>query len=129
MLRWSGTQPPTWNASRPQFPSQLRIYETQRLDEAESYLVALAESTEVGRVASFDRSIDHSTTVERLRPKHHDREIIESHLSNEGRIDSESVRCPTKARISGNKNKIIICNQFSPGHMNGVVTSQRGELR
>ncbi len=42
----------------------LEIYESQRLDYAESYLCALAESTGVGRVASFDRS----TTVKRLAP-------------------------------------------------------------
>lgn len=46
----------------------LEIYESHRLDYAESYLCALAESTGVGRVASFDRSIDRLTTVKRLAP-------------------------------------------------------------
>jgi predicted nucleic-acid-binding protein len=44
----------------------IEIYEFDRLDFAEAYLVACAESTGVGRVASFDRAIDPITTVERL---------------------------------------------------------------
>ena len=44
------------------------VYETDRLDFAEAYLVACAESTGVGRVASFDRSIDRVKTVERIEP-------------------------------------------------------------
>lgn len=35
---------------------------------AEAYLVACAESTGVGRVASFDRAIDRVDTVERIEP-------------------------------------------------------------
>ncbi len=46
----------------------LEVYETDRLDFAEAYLVACAESTGVGRVASFDRSIDRVQTVERVEP-------------------------------------------------------------
>ena len=46
----------------------IEVYETDRLDFAEAYLVACAESTEVGRVASFDRSIDRVDTVERVEP-------------------------------------------------------------
>lgn len=46
----------------------IEVYEVDRLDFAESYLVACAESTGVGRVASFDQSIDRVTTVERLEP-------------------------------------------------------------
>lgn len=44
----------------------LEVYETDRLDFAEAYLVANAESTGVNRVASFDKSIDRVTTVERI---------------------------------------------------------------
>ena len=36
----------------------IEVYETDRIDFAEAYLVACAESTGVGKVASFDRSID-----------------------------------------------------------------------
>lgn len=46
----------------------IEIYETDRLDFADAYLVACAESTQVGRVASFDQTIDHVQTVERVEP-------------------------------------------------------------
>lgn len=46
----------------------LEIYENDRLDFAESYLVALAESTNVMQVASFDRSIDRVQGVKRIEP-------------------------------------------------------------
>lgn len=46
----------------------IEVYETDRVDFAEAYLVACAESTGVGRVASFDRSLDRVSTVERVEP-------------------------------------------------------------
>lgn len=46
----------------------IEVYETDRLDFAEAYLVACAESTEVGCVASFDKAIDRVDTVERVEP-------------------------------------------------------------
>jgi len=46
----------------------LEAYELDRLDFAEAYLVACAESTGVGRIASFDRSIDREYSVERIEP-------------------------------------------------------------
>jgi predicted nucleic acid-binding protein len=46
----------------------VEVYETDRLDFAEAYLVACAESTDVGRVVSFDRSIDRVGTVRRVEP-------------------------------------------------------------
>jgi len=46
----------------------IEVYEVERLDFAEAYLVAYAESTGVNRVASFDRSIDRVPTVERVEP-------------------------------------------------------------
>ena len=46
----------------------VEVYETARIDFTEAYLVACAESTGVGRVASFDRSIDRVGTVERVEP-------------------------------------------------------------
>jgi len=46
----------------------LELYEVERLDFAESYLVAQAEATGVGAVLSFDRSIDRVGTVERQEP-------------------------------------------------------------
>jgi predicted nucleic acid-binding protein len=44
----------------------LEVYELDRLDFAEAYLVASAEVTGVGTVASFDRSIDRVATVRRI---------------------------------------------------------------
>jgi len=46
----------------------IEVYETDRIDFAEAYLVACAESTGVGKIASFDRSIDRVDTVERIEP-------------------------------------------------------------
>jgi predicted nucleic-acid-binding protein len=46
----------------------LEIYELDRLDFAEAYLVAQAEATGVGKIVSFDRSIDRITTVTRREP-------------------------------------------------------------
>ena len=46
----------------------IEVYEVDRLDFAEAYLVACAESTGIGRVASFDRTIDRVTTVQRIGP-------------------------------------------------------------
>lgn len=46
----------------------VEVYETDRIDFAEAYLVACAESTGVGRVASFDKAIDRVATVERVEP-------------------------------------------------------------
>jgi len=46
----------------------LEVYEIDRIDFAEAYLVASAESTGVNRIASFDRSIDRVRTVERVEP-------------------------------------------------------------
>jgi predicted nucleic-acid-binding protein len=46
----------------------LEVYELDRLDFAEAYLVALAESTGVGEIVSFDRSIDRVASVSRREP-------------------------------------------------------------
>jgi predicted nucleic-acid-binding protein len=46
----------------------LEVYEIDRLDFAEAYLVATAEATGVGAVMSFDRAIDRVSTVERVEP-------------------------------------------------------------
>jgi predicted nucleic-acid-binding protein len=46
----------------------VEVYEIDRLDFADACLVACAESTGVGRVASFDRSIDRLSTIERVEP-------------------------------------------------------------
>lgn len=46
----------------------IEVYEEARIDFAEAYLVACAETTGIGRIASFDRSIDRVGTVQRVEP-------------------------------------------------------------
>jgi predicted nucleic acid-binding protein len=46
----------------------VEVYDTDRIDFAEAYLVACAESTGVNRIASFDKSLDRVETVERVEP-------------------------------------------------------------
>ncbi len=46
----------------------IEVYETDRIDFAEAYLVACAESTGVGKVVSFDRSLDRVQSLERIEP-------------------------------------------------------------
>jgi len=48
----------------------VEVYETDRIDFAEAYLVACAESTGVTKIASFDRSLDRLQSVERVEPPH-----------------------------------------------------------
>ncbi len=44
----------------------VEVYETDRLDLTDAYLVASAERTGVGAVASFDRSFDRIASLERV---------------------------------------------------------------
>ena len=46
----------------------LEVYEIERIDFAEAYLVAQAEATGVGEILSFDRSIDKVGSVSRREP-------------------------------------------------------------
>lgn len=46
----------------------VELYEFDRLDFADAYLVANAEASGVPRIASFDHSIDRVRTVERVEP-------------------------------------------------------------
>jgi predicted nucleic-acid-binding protein len=46
----------------------IEVYEVDRLDFAEAYLVACAETAGVGTIASFDKAIDRVTTVNRMEP-------------------------------------------------------------
>jgi predicted nucleic acid-binding protein len=47
----------------------VEVYEHHRLDFADAYLVASAERSGVGVIASFDRAIDRVGTVERDEPR------------------------------------------------------------
>ena len=46
----------------------LEVYETDRVDFAEAYLVAQAEASGVDAIVSFDRSIDRIASVKRREP-------------------------------------------------------------
>ena len=46
----------------------LEVYEVDRIDFAEAYLVACAESTTVATIASFDRSLDRVGTIRKIEP-------------------------------------------------------------
>jgi len=46
----------------------IEVYEYDRLDFAEAYLVASAERSGIGVILSFDRSIDRLPTVRRIEP-------------------------------------------------------------
>jgi len=46
----------------------LEVYEVDRIDFAEAYLVASAERSDIRAIASFDRSIDRIKTVRRIEP-------------------------------------------------------------
>ena len=46
----------------------VEVYEYDRLDYPEAYLVACAERAGVGTIASFDRSIDRISTIKRIEP-------------------------------------------------------------
>ena len=46
----------------------VEVYEVHRIDFGDAYLVALAETAGVGDIASFDRTIDRVSTVNRIEP-------------------------------------------------------------
>jgi predicted nucleic acid-binding protein len=46
----------------------IEVYEIDRLDFAEAYLVACAETTGVYTISSFDRSLDRVPTIQRVEP-------------------------------------------------------------
>lgn len=46
----------------------IEVYEIDRLDYADAYLVACAETTGIGRITSFDRKIGRIQGIERIEP-------------------------------------------------------------
>jgi predicted nucleic-acid-binding protein len=46
----------------------VEIYELDRIDFAEAYLVAQAEATGINEILSFDRSIDRVASITRREP-------------------------------------------------------------
>ena len=59
---------PTISADTDLLLRALEIYELDRLDFAEAYLVAAAEFADVESIASFDKAIDRVSSVERMVP-------------------------------------------------------------
>jgi predicted nucleic-acid-binding protein len=59
---------PTISADTDFLLRALEIYELDRLDFAEAYLVAAAELTGVETIVSFDKAIDRVSSVERIAP-------------------------------------------------------------
>ena len=55
-------------ADEPVLLRALEVYEVHRLDFADAYLVAEAETSGVNAVASFDRSIERVPTMRRVAP-------------------------------------------------------------
>jgi predicted nucleic-acid-binding protein len=68
LLRSAVAFPSIETVGTPVLLRALEIYELDRLDFAEAYLVAQAETTGVGEVLSFDRSLDRITTISRREP-------------------------------------------------------------
>jgi predicted nucleic-acid-binding protein len=68
LLRAAVTLPSIRVTDEPSLLRALEVYELERLDFAEAYLVAQAEATGVGAIASFDRSIDRVTSISRREP-------------------------------------------------------------
>ncbi len=67
-LRASLTFPAVRVTDRVLLLRTIELYEFPRLDFADAYLVASAESTGVNAIASFDRDIDRVATVRREEP-------------------------------------------------------------
>jgi predicted nucleic acid-binding protein len=55
-------------ADTPLLLRALEVYEVNRLDFADAYLVASAEASGVDTIASFDQAIDRVPTVSRIEP-------------------------------------------------------------
>jgi predicted nucleic-acid-binding protein len=68
LMRSALALPSIKTLDRPTLLRALEVYELDRLDFADAYLVAQAEVTGVGEVLSFDRSIDRVQTVTRHEP-------------------------------------------------------------
>jgi len=68
LMRAAVALPSTRVTDEPSLLRALEVYELDPLDFAEAYLVAQAEATGVGAIASFDRSIDRVTSISRREP-------------------------------------------------------------
>lgn len=60
--------PPMTVVDEPLLLRAIEVYEVDRLDFAEAYLVACAEVSGVGAVASFDKAVGRMTTIRHVLP-------------------------------------------------------------
>ena len=68
LIRSVVTYPPIRCLDQALLLRALEVYETDRIDFAEAYLVASAEAAGAASIASVDRAIDRVTTVTRIEP-------------------------------------------------------------
>jgi predicted nucleic-acid-binding protein len=68
LMRAAVTMPSIRVTDEPPLLRALEVYELESVDFAEAYLVAQAEATGVGTIASFDRSIDRVSSIARREP-------------------------------------------------------------
>lgn len=68
LMRAAIAMPSIKTVDRASLLRALEVYEVDRLDFAEAYLVAQAERTGVGTILTFDRSVDRVRTIERQEP-------------------------------------------------------------
>ena len=68
LLRAAIALPSIKTVDRTSLLRALEVYEVDRLDFAEAYLVAQAEATGVGTILTFDRTVDRVATVTRQEP-------------------------------------------------------------
>jgi predicted nucleic acid-binding protein len=68
LMRAAVALPSIRTTDEPSLLRALEVYELDRLDFAEAYLVAQAEATGVGAIASLDRSIDRVANISRREP-------------------------------------------------------------
>lgn len=50
-------------------PWAIEVYEIDRLDFADAYVVACAEASGIGRIASFDKNISRIEGIQRIEPR------------------------------------------------------------
>lgn len=68
MMRAAIALPSIKTIDRASLLRALEVYEVDRLDFAEAYLVAQAEATGVNTILTFDRAVDRIATVTRQEP-------------------------------------------------------------
>ena len=68
LMRAAIAMPSIKTVDRASLLRALEVYEVDRLDFAEAYLVSQAESTDVDAILSFDGSVDRVDTVTRQKP-------------------------------------------------------------